>query len=98
MVAADLLFCSKNVLTAAEVARYMGISQSYLYKLTSRGEIPHYKPNGKLCYFNRAELEQWLMRNRAATQSEISEQANLYCMKQGGGRRWERKINARSRY
>lgn len=84
MVAADLLFCSKNVLTAAEVARYMGISQSYLYKLTSRGEIPHYKPNGKLCYFNRAELEQWLMRNRAATQSEISEQANLYCMKQGG--------------
>lgn len=64
------LFCTKEVLTAEETARYMGISKSYLYKLTMRGEIPHYKPMGKMCYFNRAELEQWLQRNRCATTTE----------------------------
>lgn len=60
LIAANTLFCTKEVLTSDEAARYMGISKSYLYKLTMRGEIPHYKPMGKMCYFNRAELEQWL--------------------------------------
>ena len=58
------LFCTKEVLTSDEAARYMGISRSYLYKLTMRKEIPHYKPMGKVVYFNRAELEQWLQSNR----------------------------------
>lgn len=75
------LFCTKEVLTADEVARYMGISKSYLYKLTMRGEIPHYKPMGKMCYFNRAEVEEWLQSNRVATDAELTDRANLYCMK-----------------
>ena len=79
------LFCTKEVLTTDETARYMGISKSYLYKLTMKGEIPHYKPMGKMCYFNRAELEQWLQQNRCATTDEIADAANRYCMK-GGAR------------
>ena len=66
---------------ADEAAQYMGISKSYLYKLTMRGEIPHYKPMGKMCYFNRAELEEWLQSNRVATAAEIADRANQYCMK-----------------
>jgi len=57
-VTANTIFCTKEVLTSDEAARYMGISKSYLYKLTMRGEIPHFKPMGKMCYFNRVELEQ----------------------------------------
>lgn len=53
LVKAKTLFCTKEVLTSDEVARYMGISKSYLYKLTMRNETPHYKPMGKVCYFNR---------------------------------------------
>lgn len=83
MVAENVLLCTKNVLTAEETARYMGVSMSHLYKLTSLGKIPHYKPKGKMCYFNRAELEQWLQRNRVSTESEISEQAARYCMQNG---------------
>ena len=45
----NILFCQKEVLTSDETARYMGISKSYLYKLTMRQEIPHYKPTGKIC-------------------------------------------------
>lgn len=85
LVTDNTLFCTKEVLTSEEAARYMGISKSYLYKLTMRQQIPHYKPMGKMCYFNRAELETWLQNNRVATSEEINERANNYCMK--GGKR-----------
>lgn len=54
----------KELWTIEEAAQYLGMSKSYLYKLTSKGAIPHYKPFGKMVYFNRPELEQWLQRNR----------------------------------
>lgn len=73
LVTDNTLFCTKEVLTSDEAARYMGISKSYLYKLTMRQQIPHYKPMGKMCYFNRAELESWLQRNRVATADEINQ-------------------------
>ncbi|MBR5688182.1 MAG: helix-turn-helix domain-containing protein [Prevotella sp.] len=85
-IAANTIFTTKEVLTSDEAARYMGISKSYLYKLTMRQKIPHYKPMGKMCYFNRLELEKWLQGNRVATDEELSQQAEAYCMKKGGTR------------
>lgn len=76
LVTDKTLFCTKEVLTSEEAARYMGISKSYLYKLTMRREIPYYKPLGKMCYFNRVELEQWLQSVRCATETEINEKVN----------------------
>lgn len=84
MITANTIFCTKEVLTTDEAAKYMGLSKSYLYKLTMRRQIPHYKPMGKMCYFNRLELEQWLQSNRISTSDEISDRANAYCMKKGG--------------
>lgn len=78
----NTLFCTKEVLTSDETARYMGVSKSYLYKLTMRKQIPHFKPI--MCYFNRMELEQWLQSNRVATTTKIEQQAQAYCMKKGG--------------
>ena len=71
---------TKEVLTLAEAAIYMGVTKSYLYKLTMRKEIPHYKPCGKMCYIRRAELEAWLTRNRVATDEELSQRAQTYCV------------------
>ena len=82
----NTIFCTKEVLTSDEAAAYMGISKSYLYKLTMKQLIPHYKPMGKMCYFNRVELENWLQSNRVATADEISQQAQTYCMRKGGKR------------
>lgn len=86
LITAKTIFCTKEVLTSDEAAKYMGVSKSYLYKLTMRQQIPHYKPRGKMCYFNRAELEQWLQSNRVSTSTEISQQAQAYCMMKGGAR------------
>lgn len=86
LIAANIINCTKEVLTSDETAKYMGISKSYLYKLTMRREIPHYKPMGKIVFFNRKEVEQWLQSNRISTDAELNYQAQNYCTKKGGAR------------
>jgi excisionase family DNA binding protein len=51
---------TKNVLNFEEACEYTGFRPSYLYKLTSTGRIPHYKPFGKMIFFQREELEEFL--------------------------------------
>lgn len=58
-----MLFANKGMLTSQEAADYMGISLSMLYKMTSTLEIPHYKPRGKMVYFDKHELEDWMRKN-----------------------------------
>lgn len=69
----------KNVLTFDEAVMFTGLAKSYLYKLTASGKIPYYKPSGKLIYFQREELEQWMLRNPVKTAEEIEQQAIDYC-------------------
>ena len=64
----------KDVLNFNETCDYLELSHSHLYKLTSTGAISHYKPNGKKIYFKRSELDEWVLRNRAATTEEIETQ------------------------
>lgn len=77
---------TKEILTFEEAAQFTGLSKSTLYKLTSGRKVPHYKPSGKLCYFNRGELQTWLLQNRISTTDEISSQAQAFCLKKGGKR------------
>ena len=79
--------CHKEVLTFLEAKWYTGLSASCLYKKTSAGQIPHYKPTGKQIFFSRIELEKWLMQNRVSTSDELSQEANNYCLKNGGLRK-----------
>lgn len=76
---------AKDVLTTDEAAAYLGISKSYLYKLTCLNLIPYSKPMGKMCYFRRSELEQWALSNRQATTCELGQAAAT--MTQRGGMR-----------
>ena len=62
---------AKNILTLEEVAEYTHLFKSYVYKLTSKGDIPYYKPNGKQLYFKRTEIDEWLLTNRNKTNQEI---------------------------
>lgn len=49
-----------DIMTIDETAKYLSISKANLYQLTMKGKIPFYKPNGKLIYFNRKEVENWV--------------------------------------
>jgi len=59
----QLLISTKEVLTMEEACQYTGISRGYMYKLTSAEKIPHFKPRGKLIYFDRSKLNAWLLQN-----------------------------------
>jgi len=70
-----LLLSQKNVLNFDEIVSYTGLSKSYLYKLTCSGGIPCYKPQGKIIYFNKSEIDNWLLQNRKATTRELETKA-----------------------
>lgn len=67
------LCAAKNVLDINDVANLTGFSIGYIYRLTSQHKIPHYKPNGKSLYFDRAELEAWMKQNRVNTTDEAAQ-------------------------
>lgn len=78
----------KEVLSFIEAAIYLEVSHSHLYKMTSTGIVPFYKPNGKKLYFNRKELDNWLLSNRRSSQEEIEQQAANYLIKKGRSESW----------
>jgi excisionase family DNA binding protein len=82
------LLSSKTVLTMDDLSILTGLSKSHIYKLVSWKKIPHYKSNGgKLTFFEKSEVEKWLLQNRVRTSDEIEAEAQLYCMKKGKGNR-----------
>ena len=52
----QLLLQQKIVFTVAEAAKYLGVAEGTVYKMTSAGTIPFSKPNGKLIYFSKDDL------------------------------------------
>ncbi|CAH8286960.1 excisionase family DNA binding protein [Mariniflexile fucanivorans] len=70
-----LLIGNKEVLTFDEASDYTGISRSYLYKLTASGKIPHSKPNGKMLFFDKKKLVEWLLQNKRQSQQELQDEA-----------------------
>lgn len=71
----NTLSAAKEVLTLEEAALFMGISKSSLYKMTHRHGLPFFRPNGKLIYFEKAELLKWMRQNRNMSEAETKEAA-----------------------
>lgn len=59
-----LTYLRKEILTLSETSKLLSLSKSTLYKLTSKNEIPFYVPFGKLIYFRKSEIEQWIFHKR----------------------------------
>jgi len=62
---------AKEVLNLKEACVYAGISSSQMYKLTCSKAIQFYRPNGKLIYFKRQDLLDWLLRNKSSAKGSI---------------------------
>ena len=77
----NMLLSQKKVLSFDEASVYTGLSKSHLYKLTSTGGIPCYKPTGKKLYFEKNELDEWLLRNKKLSQDEINDMAENHLMR-----------------
>jgi excisionase family DNA binding protein len=73
-----IMLCQKEILNFDEAAAYLSMSKSTLYKLTSKKEIPHYKPN-RFVFFERAALDGWIRDAAVKTEEELNDEAIKYC-------------------
>jgi excisionase family DNA binding protein len=74
----QILLGQKAILNVDEFCRYAGISKSFCYKLTYQKSIPFYCPNGKLIFFNRQEIDQWLLSNPISPTDDVEQEAIDY--------------------
>lgn len=68
----------KPVIDIKEAAAFTGFTVPYLYRLTSKREIPFYKKNRKVL-FKKSDLVDWLCEVRIMTESELESRAATYC-------------------
>lgn len=71
----EIFSMSKEALTFEQAWKFLKISSSQLYKLTCKRIIPAFKPGGKLLYFKRSDLENWMLSNRRKTAKERTAEA-----------------------
>lgn len=76
----EQLYFMKPILTFEEACKYTGLSKSYMYKHTHLGSITFYKPTGKKLYFKRTDLDDFMLRNRQASNEEISRKATKHSL------------------
>lgn len=69
---------NKEMLSLEQAAQMLGLSRSYLYKQTAAGTIPHFKPMGKVIYFERSVLLDWIRSFPVPTKDNVSATANNY--------------------
>ena len=71
-----------EIMNLGQLAKYIDLSKSAIYKHTSTRNIPFYK-SSKRIYFKKSEIDAWLTKNRISTIDEIEVQATNYIIKNG---------------
>lgn len=56
----NMAYAAKDFLSIDEVATYLNISKSSVYKITSSKELTVYKPNGKNIFILRSDLNDYV--------------------------------------
>lgn len=76
-----LVYIGKEFLTIAEAAKYMGVSISKVYKMTSSGELVPHRLTGKMVYVLREDVNELIRKSRTATDEEIAAKADIAAQK-----------------
>lgn len=74
----DLLRANKEVLTLKEFCVYTGISKNQVYHLTSLRKIPFYRPFGKMIYFKKEEILEFLVANPVLSSNDTNQKSNHF--------------------
>lgn len=69
------LIAAKQMLTHEEASAYLGISVHHLTKLKTNRMIPYYKPNGKLCYYSKSDLDEFMLRGKVKSFAQMDDDA-----------------------
>jgi excisionase family DNA binding protein len=68
----------EEILSLNEAAKFLKLSKSFMYKMTSQKLIVHFIPGGKRIYFKKSDLENWLLKNRIPSGSELETNTESY--------------------
>ncbi len=60
----NLLLKQKKVMTLDELSNYSGYKKSYIYQLTSKNKIPYSRPSGGAIFFDKEDIDNWLLKNK----------------------------------
>lgn len=77
----QLLSLQKDVLTLEEFCVYAGISKNQAYHLTSTRKIPFYRPFGKMIYFRKEEVIDFLTNNSVGGSKINNQKVNQKILK-----------------
>jgi excisionase family DNA binding protein len=68
--------CNISLMTVSELAEFLSVSKSLVYRWVEENEIPHYR-FGKAVRFNTIEVKEWLDNQKVDSKSEESKDAEL---------------------
>ena len=65
------IIAHKDILSFKEALIYLDVSESLLYKLTSKNGIKFTKPNGGKLYFKKSDLQDWMLQNESKSMGDL---------------------------
>ena len=71
----EIKIIQKPIMSVVDLSIYLDLSPSYIRKMTHNREIPYYKPCGKKLYFQKEEIDEWVLSSRVATAEELRSEA-----------------------
>ena len=72
------MLAAKNVLNITEAAFILGMTPQGVRQKVRDREIAAYKPNHNRLYFQKKDLERWMLQNRSRTAEELEQAANRH--------------------
>ena len=69
------MLAAKNVLNITEAAFILGMTPQGVRQKVRDREIAAYKPNQNRLYFQKKDLERWMLQNRRKTTEELEKEA-----------------------
>ena len=67
----NICYAAKEVLNLEEAADFLGVAKSTLYKMTHLNQLPYFKPAGKLIFFEKKALLDWVRGAKSLSEEEI---------------------------
>ena len=71
----NLCYAAKEILNLEEAATFLGIGKRTRYRLTPLHQLPNFKPSGKLIFFEKKKLIEWVRGAKSMSVEEIKEEA-----------------------
>jgi excisionase family DNA binding protein len=80
------IIAHKEILSFKEALIYLDVSESFLYKLTSKKAIEFTKPIGKI-YFKKSSLDNWMLQDTSTSARVLEEDIFNHLKKRGFGKK-----------